>query len=281
MTGGRLSEGLYVPGRSPVHRLPPHVKLVCLLGFVLGVVATPRDQVWAFGLHAAALAGVVALARLRPALVLRRAVVEAPVVVFAVALPFVAAGERVALPLAPGWAVPVTVAGVLGAVNVLAKATLGVVAAVVLAATTRPTEIVAALSRLRVPATFVAILHFMIVYVEVVVADLRRMRIAREARGFRARHAGHVPVLARSAAALFVRAYERGERVHQAMIARGWTGVLPAATTAGPLAGDAPAAGPGAGAAAWARAAVLPLAAVAVAAASLAAGDATAWRPGA
>ncbi len=278
MTPARLSEGLHVPGDTPVHRLPAHVKLAGLLMFVLAVVATPRDQVWAFGLHAVALTAVVAVARLRPGLVLRRMVVEVPFVVFALALPFVALGERVEVVLAPGWSVEVSADGLLGAVNILAKATLGVVAAIVLAATTRPAELIAGLRRLRVPALFVTIVHFMIVYLDIVVDDMRRMRIAREARGFRARHLGHVPVLARAAGALFVRAYERGERVHRAMVARGYTGVMPLLDAAVPGEGGLARAGLRS---AWARAALLPLAAVAVASMAVAAGDATAWRPGA
>ena len=53
------------------------------------------------------------------------------------------------------------------------------------------------------------------------------MRIARESRGFDARDVRHWPVLARSAGALFIRSYERGERVHLAMLSRGYTGTMP------------------------------------------------------
>ena len=49
------------------------------------------------------------------------------------------------------------------------------------------------------------------------------MRVARESRGFSARDPRHWPVLARSAGALFIRSYERGERVHLAMLSRGYT----------------------------------------------------------
>ncbi len=52
------------------------------------------------------------------------------------------------------------------------------------------------------------------------------MRVARESRGFSARSVRHWPVLARSAGALFIRSYERGERVHLAMLSRGYTGSL-------------------------------------------------------
>ena len=48
-----------------------------------------------------------------------------------------------------------------------------------------------------------------------------RMRIALASRGFTARNPRHWPVVARSAGALFIRSYERGERVHLAMVSRG------------------------------------------------------------
>jgi cobalt/nickel transport system permease protein len=53
------------------------------------------------------------------------------------------------------------------------------------------------------------------------------MKIGRESRGFSARNPRHWPVLARSAGALFIRSYERGERVHLAMLSRGYTGKMP------------------------------------------------------
>jgi cobalt/nickel transport system permease protein len=56
---------------------------------------------------------------------------------------------------------------------------------------------------------------------------MRRMRIARESRGFEARGIRHWGVLARSAGALFIRSYERGERVHLAMVSRGYAGSMP------------------------------------------------------
>lgn len=53
------------------------------------------------------------------------------------------------------------------------------------------------------------------------------MRIARESRGFRARSVRQWRVLAGSLGALFIRSYERGERVHLAMLSRGYAGRLP------------------------------------------------------
>ena len=107
------------------------------------------------------------------------------------------------------------------------KGTLGVLASLTLAATTEPQDLLAGLERLRLPVQLVQIMAFMVRYLDVVTGEMHRMRIAREARGFDARNPRHWPVLARSAGALFIRSYERGERVHLAMLSRGYTGRMP------------------------------------------------------
>jgi cobalt/nickel transport system permease protein len=71
----------------------------------------------------------------------------------------------------------------------------------------------------------------MVRYLDVTSDQLRRMRIARESRGFVARNPRHWPVLAQGAGAFFVRSYERGERVHLDMLSRGYTGQLPGLRT--------------------------------------------------
>ena len=50
------------------------------------------------------------------------------------------------------------------------------------------------------------------------------------ARGFEARNPRHWPVLARALGALFIRSYERGERVHLAMVSRGLGAAAPRAS---------------------------------------------------
>ena len=108
-----------------------------------------------------------------------------------------------------------------------AKATLSVLAATLLAATTEPRALLRGLERLRLPQVLVQILMFMIRYVDVVGGELRRMRVARESRGFQARHLGALRVLGTAAGSLLLRSYERGERVHLAMLSRGYSGRLP------------------------------------------------------
>jgi cobalt/nickel transport system permease protein len=213
---------LYFHGHSPLHRAPGHLKLVALLCFMLLVVATPRTWYPAFAGYLAVLLAVVALTRVPYGYLLKRLVVEIPFVVFAVLMPFVATGPRTEV-LGIGLSEP----GLLAAWGLLAKGTLGVLASLTLAATTEPDELLRGLQRLRMPSLIVQIMGLMIRYLDVVTAELGRMLVALRSRGCDPRSPRHWPTLARSLGALFVRSYERGERVHLAMLSRGYTGTMP------------------------------------------------------
>ena len=222
---------LHVHGHSPVHRAPAHLKLLALLGFVLLVVATPREWFAAYAAYLLVLLGVVRLARVPYGFLAKRMVVEVPFVVFAVLMPFVATGPRTEV-----LGVALSEPGLLAAWGLLAKGTLGVLASLTMAATTEPTDVLAGLQRLRVPELVVQIMALMIRYLDVVTAELGRMLVAMRSRGCDPRSPRHWPALARSLGALFVRSYERGERVHLAMLSRGYTGRLPDVTSAAPTA---------------------------------------------
>ena len=220
--GAGHAHSLYRHSHSPVHELPPHCKLAAVFGFVLVVVSTPREAVWAFAVYAALLAAVAATARIPAGFLLRRLVIEVPFVAFAVLMPFVVPGEQTEL-----LGLSVSVPGLWGAWNVLAKGTLGVAASLILASTTELRALLLGLQRLRMPPLLVQIASFMIRYGDVITDELRRMSVARRSRGFEARGVRHWGVLAKTAGALFIRSYERGERVHLAMVSRGYTGTVP------------------------------------------------------
>lgn len=213
---------LHIEGETSMHRLAPHVKLVGLVAFVLLVVSVPADAHAALALLLLLAVGMLLSTRVPLRHVLPRLAVEIPFVIFAVVLPFVAVGPRIDVgPFA------VSEQGLDAAGALLLKGTCGVVAAVTFAVTTRPRDLVRALQHLRVPDPLVVIASFMVRYVDVVLDQVRRMRVARESRGFRASSVAAWPAIASSAGALFIRSYERGERVHLAMVSRGWSGSMP------------------------------------------------------
>lgn len=117
--------------------------------------------------------------------------------------------------------------GILAGTAIVAKGTLGVLGAITLSSTSTAREILRGLERLKLPALMVNIASFMLRYINVVTDEMERMRIARASRGFEARGIRDWRILASVVATLFMRSYERGERVHLAMLSRGFTGVLP------------------------------------------------------
>jgi len=117
--------------------------------------------------------------------------------------------------------------GVIAGSGIVVKGTLGVMTAIILSTSTTAREILRGLERLRLPVLMVQIASFMLRYVNVVNDEMERMKVARESRGFEATGIKHWKVLATAAGALFIRSYERGERVHLSMLSRGYDGVLP------------------------------------------------------
>ncbi len=213
---------LFYHGHSRVHRAPAHLKLVALVAYMLVVVATPREWYAAFAVHLALLGCVILLSGVPLLYLARRMLVEVPFVLFALLVPFIAEGPRIVV-----LGISVSEPGLWAAWALIAKGTLGVLGSLTLAATTEPQDVLVGLRRLRMPDPIVQIMGFMLRYLDVVTAELGRMLTAMRSRGCDPRSPRHWPVLARSLGALFIRSYERGERVHLAMLARGYTGTLP------------------------------------------------------
>lgn len=202
--------------------MAPEAKLVAAFGIVAAVAVTPRQAVWAFIVYAVLVAGLVAIAHLSPGFVVWRLLAVAPFVLFTFFLPFIAGGESMEI-----GGVAVSVDGMWGMWNILVKATLGATVSIILTATTEVADIIRGLGVLRVPGLFTAIATFMVRYLELIVDEVRRMRVAMTSRGYDPRWISQARPIASAGGALFVRSYERGERVHAAMLARGFTGEMP------------------------------------------------------
>lgn len=220
--GHDVGEQLYVHRHTPVHLLPAEVKIVSLVAFIFVVVATPVQQMWAFALYAGMLVGLARVASLPPRIVAPRMVVEVPFLIFAALMPFTGPDPQTVV-----LGLELSVPGLWAAWGIVAKGTLGVLGAIILAATTPARDLLSGLKALHVPPMLVQIASFMLRYMHVVGDEMARMKVARESRGFEATGIGSWPVVAQSAGAMFIRSYERGERVHLAMLSRGYTGTMP------------------------------------------------------
>lgn len=250
--GAGHAHALYIHEHSRVHELAPEVKVGGVLLFVISVAITPREALWAFAFYLVVALGVVFFARVPIRFLVLRLVGIVPFILFAFFIPFVSSGDRIDVL----W-FSVSRDGLWAAFGIVAKATIGAIATITLVATTEVPGILRGMSKLKVPGLIVAIAGFMIRYAELIVEELGRMRMAMTARGYQPRWLGHLRPIATGAGAMFVRSYERGERVHAAMVSRGFTGTIPVIVEPTITAAD------------WAKGLMLPVVALVIALVSL------------
>lgn len=210
---------------SLIHRLDPRTKFIAALAFVIAVVLTPPREWYAFAFYFALIACVILLSKVPPLYILKRALVIIPfVLLIAIFIPFFKEGEVAGSYNLWLWEVKVTYSGLIVLWNVTIKALLSILSMIVLSATTRFTELLNGLERLGMPAVMVMILSFMYRYIFVLVDEAIRMRRARDSRNFGGKRLWQLKTIGNMVGTLFLRSYERGERVYAAMVARGFDG---------------------------------------------------------
>jgi len=223
----------YIDAASPVHALDARVKLLLTCATVLALGLLPPGA-WVGVLAIAALIWWAVLqARVGLGTILRRAFVALPFALAAVTLVFTKPGAPLfELPLG-GLRLTATDAGLVAFASVVVKSWLSVQAALLLTATTHFTDLLHALRALRLPAVLVAILAFAYRYLFVMVDEAQRMLRARECRSAElpGRPGGRNPgwraaVVGQMVGTLFLRSYERSERIYVAMLSRGFSGEL-------------------------------------------------------
>jgi cobalt/nickel transport system permease protein len=222
----------YLSRESPVHRADPRTKLVVTVAAIVAIAVLPVGAFPAFALAWLALATVAVVARVGALRLLRGSWVALPFALIALPLIFTRPGDiLLTLSLGP-VGLHVTDAGLRDASSILAKSWLSVQAALLLTWTTPFTAILEALRGLRLPALMVGTVGFMYRYLAVLGEEAGRMNRARAARSavVSGRGGGRLAWRARvtgsMVGSLFLRSYERSERVHAAMLARGFEGTL-------------------------------------------------------
>jgi cobalt/nickel transport system permease protein len=202
----------YAEADAPLQRLDARVKLVATVAFVVVVVATPVGWWGTLAAEGLILAFLVGLSGVPPRDLAARWLGFLLLFGFLTLMVAPARPERAEHGLA------------VVALTLLAKDTLAFLATLLLVQVTPFRALLLALRRLGVPAPLVATLQFMYRYLFVLTDELDRMITARRARTFRRSGRLDWGLLTGLIGVLFLRAFERGERVHAAMLARGWDG---------------------------------------------------------
>lgn len=231
----------YQDGRSLIHRLDSRVKFTLAIAFILTAALTPSGAWPVYVLLLALVLAVEVLSELGVGSVQRRAVLAAPFVLAALPVIFTLDGPALLrLPLGP-WTLTATQPGVERFISVALKSWLSVQMAIVLAATTRFPELMSAMRALKVPRLLVAIFGLMWRYLFVLADEAMRLLRARQSRSGEADQTGlrtgggviwRARVTGGMAGSLFLRAFERSDRIYTAMLSRGYDGEVRSAPLA-------------------------------------------------
>ncbi len=206
---------------SPIHRLDARVKIVFFFSLVVISVTTSARAYFAFLGYLGILLLLLFLSGLPLGAVMKRSLVVVPFVLMVVAfVPFLKTGGG---SYNLGGA-KISQDGLLVVWNVAVKAYIGALSMILLSSTIPFDKLLKGFADLKVPRVFIAIASFMYRYSFILVDEAMRMRMAAVSRNFRAKWIWDAKVIGKIIASLFVRSYERGERVYLAMVARGYDG---------------------------------------------------------
>jgi len=194
---------------SVVHKLDPRTKIITFLLFIICAITTaPRDYL-SFAVYAAIIFIVVLLSKVPLSYVFKRVLVIIPfVLLVAIFLPFANKGPE-------GWII---------FWNVMIKSFLAVLATIMLSSTTKFHKLLKGFELLKFPKIIIMMLAFMYRYLFILVDEAHRMERARDSRYFGGEYLRQIKIVCNIIGLLFIRAYERGERVYQSMSARGFDG---------------------------------------------------------
>jgi len=219
----------YRRGSSLLHGLDPRIKTLGALLFILTVTLLPFGKWMAYALALIAALAAARASGLGTGYALKRSLVALPFALAAITLPFTVPGAT----LARWGAVTLTVEGALRFVSVLIKSWLSVQVALLLAVTTAFPDLLWGMRALHLPRPLISIISFMYRYLFVLANEALRLMRARASRsGASPTGRGGGSLLWRGRVAgglvgnLTLRAFERSERIYDAMTARGFAGEI-------------------------------------------------------
>lgn len=223
----------YRPRPSLIHRLDPRVKLVLTLAFIFTTALMPMGVWPVYVLLFSIVLSVELLSELGVGYVLKRASLVLPFVLAALPVLATTRGAPILTVPAGSWTLTVTLEGAERFAGIAVKSWLSVQTAIILASSTPFPDLLVAMRAVGIPRLLVAIVGLAWRYLFVMADEALRLMRARDARsGYSAqpgtRAGGSIAWRARvtggMAGNLFLRSFERADRIYAAMLSRGYDG---------------------------------------------------------
>jgi cobalt/nickel transport system permease protein len=198
-------------GSSFLHSRDARFKIVALLIFLTAIATNRPFRITAGLAYLAALGAGIALARLPVGWIATRALVVVPFSAVFAGISILTGNTEQGLTL-------------------VGKSYLSALAVLLVVASTPLPSLLTGFARLGVPAILVTIIQFLYRYLFVITDEARRMWLAAQLRGSALSKTSRKERMISAGgtlAVLFGRSLEKAEGIHMAMLARGFTGVMP------------------------------------------------------
>jgi cobalt/nickel transport system permease protein len=205
---------------SPMHRFDPRAKLIAFIILIFSIVLLPNLELAFIGLLVSILFLITSKLPLWFALQHIKWI-SLFIVPFIVIMPFTVGGTEIF----SFYGLKMTYEGLRYGILVALRAISAVILVFPMIATTRFDITIKALDKLKMPNMLVQMFMFTYRYIFVFVVEFQRTWRAMTARGFKMKtNIYALKTIGKALGTLFVRSYERGERVYQALRSRGYTG---------------------------------------------------------
>lgn len=189
---------------SFLHRLDPRIKIITFFIFIIFILTTPLNKISHLLAYLFLLIFLIFLSRIPILYIFKRSLVILPFIFLISFFNFFY--QR------------------FGIFNLLFKSWLAILVLILLSSTTRFSLLLKGMEKLCLPKILITLSSFMYRYLFVLADEAMRMQRAWHMRYFGKNKLKQIKVIANIIGTLFVHAYERAERVYQAMCARGFTG---------------------------------------------------------
>lgn len=190
---------------SPLHLLEPRTKLLSFIAMIIAVLCIPASGGILFFVYFFATAILMGISQVPLSFIIGRAFVMLPFIVLA--------------SLAAPWK------GLPGIASLFIRAILCLMLLILLTNTTRFAELLRGMKKLGCPQILVMNLSFLYRYLFVLTEEAQRMKQARDCRRVgRAHFKEELKILSSMLGTLLIRSFERAERMHSAMLSRGFSG---------------------------------------------------------
>ena len=211
---------------SPIHDLNAKSKIVTLFLLLIISVSTKPTSYMAFIIYGALVCFLIVLSKVPLKYVFKKSLIVIPfVVMVAIFIPFIkkdAVGGGISLGL--GTNISVSHSGLLIFFNVLVKSYIGVLTVILLSSTTSFPKLLKGFEELKVPRFMIMLASFTYRYLFILADEVIKMKRARDSRCFGGKWIWHAKTIGHMIGTLFLRSYERGERIYIAMVSRGYEG---------------------------------------------------------